>query len=75
VRIASTTTVAGRLPVSVWMWMRRCQVMDELDAARVHFRSATEPFDTSSPAGRLFVQMLGAFAEGVSGVLCNGGDS
>jgi hypothetical protein len=27
VRIASTTTVAGRLPVSVWMWMRRCQVM------------------------------------------------
>ncbi|WP_249714742.1 recombinase family protein [Rhizomonospora bruguierae] len=29
----------------------------------MHFRSATEPFDTASPAGRLFVQMLGAFAE------------
>jgi Resolvase, N terminal domain len=29
----------------------------------VHFRSATEPFDTASPAGRLFLQMLGAFAE------------
>jgi site-specific DNA recombinase len=38
-------------------------LMDELDNVGVHFRSATEPFDTSSPAGRLFVQMLGAFAE------------
>src|SRR5688572_25245990 len=38
-------------------------LMAELDNAGVHFRSATEPFDTSSPAGRLFVQMLGAFAE------------
>jgi site-specific DNA recombinase len=38
-------------------------LMDDLDAAGVHFRSATEPFDTSSVAGRLFVQMLGAFAE------------
>lgn len=37
--------------------------MDELDTAGVHFRSATEPFDTSSAAGRLFVQILGAFAE------------
>jgi site-specific DNA recombinase len=37
--------------------------MDDLDTAGVHFRSATEPFDTASPAGRLFVQMLGAFAE------------
>jgi site-specific DNA recombinase len=38
-------------------------LMDELDTFGVHFRSATEPFDTASPAGRLFVQMLGAFAE------------
>ncbi|MDQ1247930.1 MAG: site-specific recombinase [Actinomycetota bacterium] len=38
-------------------------LMDELDHTGVAFRSATEPFDTSSPAGRLFVQMLGAFAE------------
>jgi site-specific DNA recombinase len=29
----------------------------------VTFRSATEPFDTSSPAGRMMVQMLGVFAE------------
>jgi site-specific DNA recombinase len=38
-------------------------LMDDLDQVGVAFRSATEPFDTSSPAGRLFVQMLGAFAE------------
>jgi site-specific DNA recombinase len=38
-------------------------LIDDLDAAGVAFRSATEPFDTSSPAGRLFMQMLGAFAE------------
>jgi site-specific DNA recombinase len=38
-------------------------LLDELADAEVVFRSATEPFDTSSPAGRLFVQMLGSFAE------------
>jgi site-specific DNA recombinase len=38
-------------------------LMDELEDVGVAFRSATEPFDTSSAAGRLFVQMLGAFAE------------
>ncbi len=39
------------------------QVLEELDQAGVAFRSATEPFDTSSPAGRMMVQMLGVFAE------------
>ncbi|HEU5111596.1 MAG TPA: recombinase family protein [Micromonosporaceae bacterium] len=38
-------------------------LMDDLDRAEVHFRSATEPFDTSTPAGRMLVQMLGVFAE------------
>ena len=38
-------------------------LMDDLEDVGVHFRSATEPFDTASAAGRLFVQMLGAFAE------------
>ena len=38
-------------------------ILDELDAAGVVFRSATEPFDTSTPAGRMLVQMLGVFAE------------
>ncbi|TQN32638.1 site-specific DNA recombinase [Haloactinospora alba] len=39
------------------------QLMDELDSAGVVFRSATEPFDTSDPAGRMMVQMLAVFAE------------
>jgi site-specific DNA recombinase len=39
------------------------QILEELDAASVAFRSATEPFDTSTAAGRMMVQMLGVFAE------------
>ncbi len=39
------------------------QLLEELDAAGVGFRSATEPFDTSTAAGRMMVQMLGVFAE------------
>lgn len=39
------------------------QVLAELDEAGVGFRSATEPFDTTNPAGRMMVQMLGVFAE------------
>jgi site-specific DNA recombinase len=38
-------------------------LLDELNDANVVFRSATEPFDTSTPAGRMLVQMLGVFAE------------
>jgi len=39
------------------------QVLEELDHAGVNFRSATEPFDTGTAAGRMMVQMLGVFAE------------
>ena len=39
------------------------QILEELDQAGVLFRSATEPFDTGTPAGRMMVQMLGVFAE------------
>src|ERR1700674_5068293 len=39
------------------------QLLEDLDQAHVVFRSATEPFDTGSPAGRMMVQMLGVFAE------------
>ncbi len=38
-------------------------ILEELEGCGVAFRSATEPFDTSSPAGRMMVQMLGVFAE------------
>ena len=39
------------------------QILEDLTAAGVAFRSATEPFDTTTPAGRMMVQMLGVFAE------------
>jgi site-specific DNA recombinase len=39
------------------------QLLEELDRAAVAFRSATEPFDTTTAAGRMMVQMLGVFAE------------
>lgn len=39
------------------------QILARLDEAKVSFRSATEPFDTSSSAGRMMVQLLGVFAE------------
>jgi site-specific DNA recombinase len=39
------------------------KVLEELDAAGVAFRSASEPFDTTTAAGRMMVQMLGVFAE------------
>lgn len=36
---------------------------DRLEEAGVSLKSATEPIDTSSPAGRLIFQMLASFAE------------
>ena len=38
-------------------------LIEELEAVGVAFRSLTEPFDTSNPAGRMMLQMLGVFAE------------
>jgi len=38
-------------------------ILDQLDAAEVGFRSATEPVDTSTAVGRMLVQMLGVFAQ------------
>jgi site-specific DNA recombinase len=39
------------------------RLLEALDASGVVFRSATEPFDTSTPVGRMLVHMLGVFAE------------
>jgi site-specific DNA recombinase len=39
------------------------QTAEELERSGVALRSATEPFDTSSPAGKMMLQMLGVFAE------------
>jgi len=37
--------------------------LDELTSFGVDFVSVTEPFDTTTPSGRLLLQMVGAFAE------------
>ena len=39
------------------------EILADLEDAGVAFRSATEPFDTATPAGRMMVQMLAVFAE------------
>jgi DNA invertase Pin-like site-specific DNA recombinase len=39
------------------------RILQRIDAAGASFRSLTEPIDTSSPVGRLMVQLLGSFAE------------
>jgi len=38
-------------------------IMDRLGEARVGFRSLTEAIDTTTPAGRMMMQMVGAFAD------------
>jgi DNA invertase Pin-like site-specific DNA recombinase len=38
-------------------------LMERLAVAQVGFRSLTEAIDTTSPAGRMMMQMVGAFAE------------
>lgn len=40
-----------------------CQIMKDLEKCGVAFRSITEPFDTSTPIGKAFIQILGVFAE------------
>ena len=39
------------------------KLLEKLDARGVQFRSLTEPVNTTTPAGRMFTQMMGAFAE------------
>jgi len=39
------------------------QILDELEGRGIQFRSITESIDTSTPAGRMLMQMIGAFAE------------
>lgn len=38
-------------------------IMEKVEAARAGFRSLTESIDTTVPAGRMMMQMVGAFAE------------
>jgi DNA invertase Pin-like site-specific DNA recombinase len=38
-------------------------IMERLAEAKAGFRSLTEAIDTATPAGRMMMQMVGAFAE------------
>lgn len=38
-------------------------IMEKIDTARAGFRSLTESIDTTTPAGRMMMQMVGTFAE------------
>ena len=38
-------------------------ILEKIEAAGANFRSLTEAIDTSGPAGRMMMQMLGCFAE------------
>src|SRR2546422_1839154 len=38
-------------------------IMERVEKARAGFRSLTEVIDTTSPAGRMMMQMVGSFAE------------
>ncbi len=38
-------------------------IMEKIDTAGAGFRSLTEAIDTSTPAGRMMMQMMGVFAE------------
>ncbi|CAN5767286.1 hypothetical protein BH23ACT12_BH23ACT12_04930 [soil metagenome] len=38
-------------------------VLEALETSRVAFRSVSEPFETTTAAGRMMIQMLGVFAE------------
>lgn len=39
------------------------QIVRTLESKGVHLKATEQPIDTSSPAGRAFLQMLGVFAE------------
>lgn len=39
------------------------EILDRIEKAGASFRSLTEVIDTSSPAGRMMMQIIGAFAE------------
>ena len=66
-----TAAVAGRFDLLLVYRVDRLSrnlgqlvaLIEELAGHGVGFRSATEPFDTANPAGRMLVQLLGSFAE------------
>lgn len=45
------------------------KIVDKIEAAGATFRSITESVDTFTPAGRMMMQMVGAFAEFERGII------
>jgi len=45
------------------------KIVDKIEASGATFRSITESVDTSTPAGRMMMQMVGAFAEFERGII------
>ena len=46
------------------------QIIEHLESRKARLRSLTEPINDETPAGRLMIQMLGAFAEFERGLIC-----
>lgn len=49
--------------------MHLLNILDRIEQRGARFRSLTEPIDTSTLAGRMMMQMLGAFAEFERGMI------
>lgn len=45
------------------------QIIEQIERSRCHFRSITEAVDTSTPVGRLMLNVLGSFAEFERGLI------
>ena len=45
------------------------QILDRIEGSDARFKSLTEPIDTDTLAGRMMMQMLGAFAEFERGMI------
>lgn len=60
---AGDTVVVYKLDRLARSLLDLLRVVERIAAAGASVRSLTEPVDTSSPAGRLMVQLLGSFAE------------
>jgi DNA invertase Pin-like site-specific DNA recombinase len=45
------------------------KIIDKIESIGASFRSITESIDTATPAGRMMMQMLGAFAEFERGII------
>nr|WP_312033100.1 recombinase family protein [Ensifer sesbaniae] len=55
--------VVWKLDRLTWSLKDMLLILEKVEAAGAGFRSLTEAIDTTTPAGRMMMQMLGSFAE------------